>query len=166
MGAKPSADAKAKALASLASGASMRETARSCGVSATTVARWKAEQDAAERNSSAPKRDHGATERHGDAAASLLAEKDAQIGLLSSELARWQAQTDEANAHVRLLADALSEEREARRRADVMLQHALARPALPPSGGGSAPSGSRWEKIFFAVVMVALALLAIALLLR
>ena len=175
----PDSDTRLKALEMLREGASIRETARSLGLSPATVHKWKAADAQApgggdsskgvnvrERSPNAsgersqPDSERSRTfaqneadaERPPNAFEALLREKDSRIADLRKTVAA--------------LTDALSDEREARRRADVMLQHALARPSLPPSDGGSVPSGSQWEKVFFAVVMAALALLAIALLLR
>jgi transposase-like protein len=182
--ARPAPDPQtvSKALALLGEGVSVREAARRLGVSPSTLHAWKAGAETPPRSETKPdeggkpnvpesvrkrpKPNAGDAATTADHASVLLAEKDERISLLAShvetltvELGRWQGQCDK-------LTDALAEEREARRRADVMLQHALARPALPPSDVGSAPPGSRWEKVFFAVVLAVLALLALALLLR
>ena len=99
----------------------------------------------------------GETPPPSDLTAALLAAKDAQIALLTTELSRWQAQTER-------LTDALTEER---RRTDVLQLQALERRALPsddarPTHGTTANRRELWV---FAAAVAALALLALALLL-
>ena len=91
-----------------------------------------------------------------DQTAALLAAKDAQIALLTTELVRWQGMADK-------LTEALSDEREARRRSDVLQLQAAQRPALP-SPDVTANTTNRTDRLLFAVAVAGLVLLAIALL--
>ena len=96
-----------------------------------------------------------------DQTAALLAAKDAQIEFLTVELTRWQTQADK-------LTDALADEREARRRTDVLQLQALERRALPSDDDRTthtAVTSNRRELWVFAAAVAALALLALALLL-
>jgi len=177
----PDPETRLKALEMLREGASIREAARTLGLSPATVHKWKeadaqpgAQEDsvptagvrersangAGERSrTSAP--DKTDSERLPNAFESLLKEKDSRIEDLQTAAA-------DLRKTVAALTDALSDEREARRRADVMLQHALARPALSPSEIPPVPrpSGAKWELWLFAAAIAALGLLAAALLLR
>ena len=187
---RPATDPEAKrnALRWLGEGVSQKETARRAGVSPATVHRWKAEADSGSvsepESETEPKRNQapqtepkspppawkGVSESESETEPGFGTETESESpslpGAVSLLLAEKDARIADLNRTVETLSDALSEEREARRRADVMLQHALARPSLPPSGGGSVPPGSRWEKVLFGVAVAVLALLAIALLLR
>lgn len=167
-----------KALALLSEGVSLREAARRVRVSPSTVYAWKT--DASKPPSSEPKPEtkpnatgkantpkqaprRAATSTvetypPSDQTAALLAAKDAQIALLTTELVRWQGMADK-------LTDALADEREARRRSDVLQLQAAQRTALPSDDRTThGTTSNRRERLVFAVAVFALVLLALALL--
>lgn len=92
-----------------------------------------------------------------DQTAALLAAKDAQIALLTTELVRWQGMADK-------LTDALADEREARRRTDVLQLQAFERRALPSDDRTTHGTTNRRELWVFALAVFALVLLAVVLL--
>ena len=173
-----SESAKTRALEYLEQGKSIRETARICGVSAPTVSRWKqaASESTASKGVTLQPTEHPenvtstvTSEPLGTSAPTVglaehlekiiaekdtqLAEKESQIALLTTELSRWQTQTDK-------LTDALTEER---RRNDVLQLQASQRPALP-SPDATANTTNRTDRLLFAVAVAGLVLLSLALL--
>lgn len=160
-----------KALALLSEGVSLREAARRCGVSPSTLYAWKTDATKPARSETQPETKPNATGKANipkqaprrsqpnagepsppsDHVTQLLAAKDAQIELLTVELVRWQAQTDK-------LIEALTDER---RRNDVLQLQAAQRPALPSPDVTS----NRRELWVFMFAVAALVLLSIALLL-
>ena len=165
-----------KALALLSEGVSLREAARRVRVSPSTVYAWKTDATKTPSSETKPETKPNATgkpnipkqaPRHAqpntaDASppfdvSALLAEKDERIALLTTELSRWQAQTER-------LTDALTEER---RRTDVLQLQALERRALPSDDDRTTHTtvtSNRRERLIFAVAVAALVLLALALL--
>lgn len=174
-----SESAKARALECLAQGKSLRETARICRVSAPTVSRWKqaASESTASKSVTLQPTEHPenvtstvTSEPLGTSAPTVglaehlekiiaekdtqLAQKDSEIALLTTELSRWQTQTDK-------LTDALTDER---RRNDVLQLQTSQRPALP-SPDVTTNTTNRTDRLTFAAAFAALVLLSIALLL-
>ena len=168
-----------KALALLSEGVSLREAARRVRVSPSTVYTWKTDATKPPSSEAKPETKPNATGKPNipkqaprrsqpnagepsppsDQTAALLAAKDAQIALLTTELSRWQGMADK-------LTDALADEREARRRTDVLQLQASQRPALPSDDRTThtTVTSNRRERLIFAVAVAALVLLALALL--
>ena len=164
-----------KALALLSEGVSLREAARRVRVSASTVYAWKQDANTPARSETQPNETEKANATKQPPrrappntaepnttfdASALLAAKDAQIELLTTELVRWQGMADK-------LTDALAEEREGRRRSDVLQLQAAQRPALPSDDVNTThttTTSNRRELWVFAFAVAALVLLALALL--
>ena len=169
-----------KALSLLSEGVSLREAARRVRVSPSTVYAWKTDATKPPSLEAKPETKPNATGKPNipkqaprraatstvetsppsDQTAALLAAKDAQIALLTTELSRWQGMADK-------LTDALADEREARRRSDVLQLQAFERRALPSDDDRTThttTTSNRRERLIFAVAVAALVLLALALL--
>ena len=160
-----------KALALLSEGVSLREAARRVRVSASTVYAWKQDANNPARSETKPNETEKANATKQPPrrappntaepnttfdASALLAAKDAQIEFLTVELTRWQTQADK-------LTEALSDEREARRRSDVLQLQAFEHRARP-SDNVATTNSHRRELWVFIVAVAALVLLALALL--